>query len=126
MDFIQQISSEQQENEMRFVVQNSTHTQNYVITCVLLLGLRGVSGMDFVGWWWFMLVGDVGGNMWFHYLWACWEGQKHWSNLRECRWEYRSYNGFSWYCMLFVANVLIVSSQLNSMTFGFVLEIGCW
>ena len=49
MDFIQQISSEQQENEMRFVVQNSTHTQNYVITCVLLLGLRGVFGMDF-GW----------------------------------------------------------------------------
>ena len=79
----------------------------------------------FVGWWWFMLVG-VGGNMWFHYLWACWEGQKHWSNLRECRWEYRSYNGFSWYCILYIANVLIVCSQLNSMTFGFLLEIGWW
>ena len=76
---------------------------------------------------WLMLVSD-GGNMWFHYLWPCWEGQKHWSNLRECRREYRNYYGYSWYLcvLLYVANVLIVSSQLNSMTFGFVLEIGCW
>ena len=118
-----QISLQQLELDEICCAKFHTYTK-YIITCVLLLGLRGVSGMDL------LVDGEVyvGGNMWFHYLWPCWEGQKHWSNLREHRREHRSYNGCSWdlYVLLDVANVLIVSSQLNSMTFGFVLKIGCW
>ena len=62
MDFIQQISSEQQERDEICCAKFHTYT-NYVITYVLLLGLRGVSGMDLLvdgGLCWLLLVVTCG------------------------------------------------------------------